>query len=50
MNISLAEGRGFLRNIADSNAFILNETAVNQLGIRNPIGKEMVWERDGALP
>jgi len=48
MNMSLKEGRGFLRNVADSNAFILNETAVNQLGLKNPVGKEMVWERDGA--
>jgi len=48
MNMSLKEGRGFLRNVADSNAFILNETAVNQLGLKNPVGKEIVWERDGA--
>lgn len=47
MDMSIAEGRGFLRNIADSNAFILNEAAVHQLGLRNPVGKEIVWERDG---
>jgi putative ABC transport system permease protein len=50
MNISLAEGRDFLKSIADSNAFILNEAAVNQLGLKNPVGKEMVWVRDGGPP
>jgi len=50
MNISLMEGRGFLKNIADSNAFILNETAVNQLGLKNATGKEIVWVRDGGPP
>ncbi|HLZ17751.1 MAG TPA: ABC transporter permease, partial [Cyclobacteriaceae bacterium] len=50
MSMTLAEGRGFLRNNpADSSGFILNETAINQLGIKNPIGKEIVWERDGPL-
>lgn len=48
MNITMAEGRPFLKNNpADSDGFILNETAVNQLGIKDPIGKEIVWERDG---
>jgi putative ABC transport system permease protein len=50
MNISLAEGRGFMKNIADSNAFILNESAVNQLGLKNATGKEIVWVRDGGPP
>jgi len=50
MNMTLTEGRGFLRNNpADSDGFILNETAVNQLGIKNPVGKEIVWERDGPI-
>ncbi len=48
MNMALIDGRSFLKNNpADSNAFILNETAVNQLAMKNPIGKEIVWERDG---
>ena len=50
MNITLAEGRGFLKSIADSNAFILNETAVSQLGLKNAAGKEIVWVRDGGPP
>jgi putative ABC transport system permease protein len=48
MDIKVVEGRSFLKsNPADSNAFILNETAVQQLGIKDPIGKEILWERDG---
>ena len=48
MDIKLAEGRSFITgNRADAEAFILNETAVRQLGLKDPIGKEIVWERDG---
>jgi len=48
MNMTIVDGRGYLKNNpADSDGFILNETAVNQLGIKNPVGKEIVWERDG---
>ncbi len=48
MNMTIVDGRAFSKNNpADSDGFILNETAVNQLGIKNPIGKEIVWERDG---
>ncbi|NIJ53810.1 ABC transporter permease [Dyadobacter arcticus] len=38
-DIKLAAGRNFDGNAADSTHFILNETAVKQAGIRNPIGK-----------
>jgi putative ABC transport system permease protein len=48
MNIQMAEGRFFMKgNPADADGFVLNETAVKQLGISNPIGKEILWERDG---
>lgn len=48
MNIELVEGRSFIKDVpADLDAFILNETAVKQLGLKDPIGKEIVWERDG---
>jgi len=48
MNMTIVDGREFLKNNpADLNGFILNETAVKQLGIKNPVGKEIVWERDG---
>ena len=50
MNMTIVDGRGFLKgNPADSDGFILNETAVRQLAIKNPVGKEIVWERDGPL-
>jgi ABC-type antimicrobial peptide transport system permease subunit len=40
LNIELVEGRGFSREFAsDSNAVILNQTAVKYMGIKNPIGK-----------
>ncbi|MDY8135503.1 ABC transporter permease [Aquimarina sp. 2201CG5-10] len=38
--LKLIEGRGFSREFAtDSNAVILNKTAVKYMGIQNPIGK-----------
>jgi len=40
LNAELIEGRGFSREFAtDSNAVILNETAVKYMGLKNPIGK-----------
>ncbi len=49
MDLVIAEGRSFqTNNPADSAAFILNETAVRQLGLKEPVvGREIVWERDG---
>ncbi|HEY5823426.1 MAG TPA: ABC transporter permease, partial [Cyclobacteriaceae bacterium] len=48
LNIPLAEGRDFLRtNPADENSFLLNETAAKNLGLKEAVGKEIVWERDG---
>ena len=48
MGMTISEGRDFLKsNPADSNGFILNETAVRQLGLKDPVGKEILWERDG---
>ncbi len=39
-NIDIIEGRKFSRNMAtDNTAYILNETAVRDFGIKNPIGK-----------
>jgi len=46
MNMTMVEGRSFLKNNpADSDGFILNETAVKQLGMKDPIGKEILWKR-----
>ncbi|AXT54511.1 ABC transporter permease [Aquimarina sp. MMG015] len=40
LNIELVAGRGFSREFAtDSNAVILNETAVKYMGLKDPIGK-----------
>jgi len=45
LGLKIKEGRGFSREFAtDSNAVILNETAVKYMGIKNPIGK---FIRDG---
>ncbi|HTH55345.1 MAG TPA: ABC transporter permease [Cyclobacteriaceae bacterium] len=50
MNIKVAEGRFFSSgSLVDSGGFVLNQTAVNQLGIKDPVGKEIVWERDGPI-
>ena len=37
--MQLVAGSGFTGTKADSNRFILNETAIRELGIKNPIGK-----------
>ncbi|MEJ1238181.1 ABC transporter permease [Chryseolinea sp. T2] len=43
--ISLSSGRTFERdNIADQDAFVINETAAKQLGVAaDAVGKEMIW-------
>jgi putative ABC transport system permease protein len=38
-NIKLLEGEGFLGTQADSGRYILNETAVKKIGLKNPVGK-----------
>ena len=49
MDMTIVEGRSFQsNNPADSSGFVLNESAVHQLGLKDPVvGKEIVWERDG---
>jgi putative ABC transport system permease protein len=37
--LKILEGQGFLGTKADSGRYILNETAVQQIGLKNPIGK-----------
>jgi ABC-type antimicrobial peptide transport system permease subunit len=42
----IKEGRDFSREFAtDSLAFILNESAVSFIGLKNPIGKTISWEK-----
>lgn len=47
---TLREGRDFLAgNAADSGAFILNETAVQFTGLKNPVGKLIRWHGEDHL-
>lgn len=47
MGMSLLEGRNFGDNpTADSNSVILNEAAVKQLGISDPIGQRITWHKN----
>ncbi len=53
LGIEFAEGRAFSKAYAtDSNAFIINQTAANNLQLTDPIGKEIVWswDNDGRPP
>ena len=61
-NISLLAGSNFTRTHAELNfeereaqnlleQFIVNETAVRQLGLQDPIGKQLIWHngRSGTI-
>ncbi len=44
VNWKIKEGRDFSRDIAsDTTAFILNESAVDYMGLENPVGEVMDW-------
>ena len=50
MKLQVAEGRGFSKDIAtdSTDAFIVNEEAVRQMGIQHPIGKWIsAWDKKG---
>jgi len=48
--MKLVEGNDFSGMPADSNHFILNETAVREAGMTNPIGKRFrMWDKDGTI-
>ncbi|SIO51110.1 ABC transporter permease [Chitinophaga niabensis] len=48
--LQLLEGRNFSGTPADSNHYILNETAVKQTGIKDPLGKRFkLWEVEGTI-
>lgn len=50
MQIPLVAGRNFDGSGADSANFILNETAVKQAGIKDPIGKTFsLWSKTGTI-
>lgn len=51
MNLQIAEGRDFNRaNPADSSAFLVNEEAVRQMEMDDPIGKRIsAWSKKGYI-
>jgi len=52
MNMQVAEGRGFSREIAgdSTDAFMVNEEAVKEMGMKNPIGKSIsAWDKKGHI-
>jgi putative ABC transport system permease protein len=50
MNLKLAQGTGFTGTPADSTNYILNETAIAQMGMKDPVGKRFKFhERNGVI-
>ncbi|WP_232064541.1 ABC transporter permease [Rhodocytophaga rosea] len=50
MNLQLVAGKGFSGTPADSTHYILNETAIQQMGISDPVGKSFKFhERNGTI-
>jgi ABC-type antimicrobial peptide transport system permease subunit len=52
MNLKIAEGRDFSRVVSQdsSDAFMINEEAVKQMGMKNPIGKWIsAWKKKGHI-
>lgn len=50
LNLRLVAGQGFTGAKTDSMSYILNETAVAQTGIKDPIGKRFkLWQTDGRI-
>ncbi len=46
----LAAGKGFSGTKADSTHFVLNETAVREAGLRDPVGKRFkLWNTEGTI-
>jgi putative ABC transport system permease protein len=43
MNLQMLAGRDFSREYNDSASYILNETAVNKIGFKNPVGQTITW-------
>jgi len=50
LKLKMAEGNNFTGEKSDSSHFILNETAVKQAGIENPVGKSFtLWQNKGTI-
>lgn len=43
MHIKLVEGKGFSGTPSDSGYFLLNETAIREMGLKDPIGKQFTF-------
>ena len=43
MKLQLVAGRDFSTSFNDSASFILNETAVKKIGLKDPVGKSVTW-------
>jgi len=43
MHIKLMEGKGFSGTAADSGYFLLNETAIREMGLKDPVGKPFTF-------
>ena len=44
MELKMESGRDFSKDFAsDSTAYMLNETAVNKIGLVEPVGKKLIW-------
>lgn len=44
LGIDFIAGRGFSKTFpTDSNAFVINESAARDMGMENPVGKEIIW-------
>jgi len=44
LGIKMIDGRDFSRDFADSNGVILNQAAVQRMGLKNPVGEMLKWD------
>ncbi|MEM8927510.1 MAG: FtsX-like permease family protein [Bacteroidota bacterium] len=52
MDLKIADGRGFTKTIAtdSAEAFMVNQEAVRQMGLKNPLGKWVsAWDKKGRI-
>ena len=50
MQTDIVEGRDFSKEMADSNNYLINETALQRIGYKNPIGKPLTfWGKKGTI-
>jgi len=50
MQATLAQGRDFSKDFADSNSYIINEMAMQRIGYKDPVGKPLIfWGKKGTI-